>query len=339
MIFQTQRIMKHPHYERIGTRRNSVLRFGLVNNMPDAALENTERQFSNLLHRAAGDLPVDFRLYSMSSIARSEAGLSHLDAHGYRDLFALFNQPLDGLIITGTEPVFQNLRQEKYWPELTALFDWIARENLPTLFSCLAAHAAVLHFDGIERQPMPAKRFGLFDHAIATRHPLTAGLVTPLRVAHSRWNEVTRDALQTGSYQVLSYSPEAGADLFVKRQRDNWLFFQGHPEYDAQTLGREYRRDVRRFLLGTTETYPELPRHYFGAEEIEALARFRARAIAERKENFMGQFPATATAHVGDRTNRGATHIVGAWLQQIAESKSEAVMNTRRPPVLAGAHR
>ena len=46
--------------------------------MPDAALEDTEVQFFELLESAAGEIPVSLKLYSLPELPRSEAGEQHL---------------------------------------------------------------------------------------------------------------------------------------------------------------------------------------------------------------------------------------------------------------------
>ena len=51
---------------------------GLVNNMPDAALRTTERQFRDLLSRAAAEQPVSLRVFSLPELPRSEAGQLHV---------------------------------------------------------------------------------------------------------------------------------------------------------------------------------------------------------------------------------------------------------------------
>src|SRR5258708_1187615 len=79
------------------------LELGLVNNMPDAALESTERQFLEVLRAAAGDIPVRLRLFALPDVPRSDAGHAHLSA-GYASLDDLWDSRLDGLIVTGTEP-------------------------------------------------------------------------------------------------------------------------------------------------------------------------------------------------------------------------------------------
>jgi len=41
------------------------LTIGLINNMPDAALQATERQFMRLLRQAAGNVRIDFHCFSL----------------------------------------------------------------------------------------------------------------------------------------------------------------------------------------------------------------------------------------------------------------------------------
>ena len=53
---------------------------------------------------------------------------------------------------------------------------------------------------------------------------------------------------------MLSRSPVAGADLFIKQRKSLFVFLQGHPEYDPGSLLREYQRDA----FGET-TAVELP--------------------------------------------------------------------------------
>src|SRR6185312_17195275 len=108
-------------------------------------------------------------------------------------------------------------------------------------------------------------------------------------------------------------------ELFVKQRRNQMLFFQGHPEYDTQTLGREYLRDVRRYLTGMRDTYPDVPRNYFNATEKELLDRFRARALRERHEELMNHFPVLANRF--PMKSSVAATMFGAWLGHIAAAR------------------
>src|SRR5260370_24091306 len=126
---------------------------GLVNNMPDAALESTERQFLELLRAAAGDIPVRLRLFALPDVPRTDAGRAHLSA-GYANLDELWDSRLDGLIVTGTEPRAPELNDEPYWDSFVNLLQWAQLNTASTICSCLAAHAAVLHMDGVHRQAL-----------------------------------------------------------------------------------------------------------------------------------------------------------------------------------------
>src|SRR5882757_9882918 len=175
---------------------------GLLNNMPDAALEPTEGQFTALLDVAAGSHPVRLR-----------------------------HAP-DALIVTGTEPRAASLSDEPYWAQFVETLNWAEAHTVSSIWSCLAAHAAVEVLDGVRRQRLQHKRFGVFEHSVLAGHPLMRGVSAPLRMPHSRWNELPVAELRSAGYAILSSSPESGADLFVKQRRCLHLFFQGHPEYE-----------------------------------------------------------------------------------------------------------
>ena len=232
----------------MGKRSPQRVRIALINNMPDAALEDTEVQFFGLLDSAAGHIPLSLKLYSLPELPRSNAGQQHLK-NFYFDINDLLNSRFDGVIMTGTEPRQPDLREEPYWPVLTNVLDWAERNTVSTVLSCLAAHAGVLHSDGIPRHRLPDKQFGVFHYQKVRCHPLTDGAGDVMQFPHSRWNEVRADALASCGYQILTQSAEAGVDSFVKIKRDSlFVHFQGHPEYGTRTLLKEYRRDIKRFL-------------------------------------------------------------------------------------------
>jgi homoserine O-succinyltransferase len=317
-------------YRRRGSASEFCIELGLVNNMPDAALERTERQFFNLLGAAAPDLLVRVNFFSLSGIPRGEPAQDHLRRNGYRGTRELANAGLDALIVTGTEPRLPDLRIEPYWTELAGLFDWVAEDGPSTVFSCLAAHAAVLHYDGVERQRLAEKRFGSFDHVVAGHDYFTAKLAAPLRVAHSRWNEIGESALAAAGYRILTWSPQAGVDLFVKRQRSDLLFCQGHAEYDPGTLGREFHRDVRRFLAGESETWPALPANYYTPMEASQIERFRTRAAFDRRDSLISEFPAIRRRPESAEPPTAAVY--RAWLGQIVETKRRRHARPRTAP-------
>jgi homoserine O-succinyltransferase/O-acetyltransferase len=213
------------------------------------------------------------------------------------------------------EPGPGALRDEPYWCMFTELIDWAERHTTSSIWSCLAAHAAALHRDGIERRPLAAKCFGVYEFTKETDHPLLSGAPARSLVPHSRWNEVPADALAGAGYDVLTRSPDAGVDMFAKHDRSLFVYLQGHPEYDATTLLREYRRDVGRFLRRERDGYPALPRHYLDAASERSLEAFRRRALSARNPELLEGFPAaTVVERLANSWHASALRLYRNWL-------------------------
>lgn len=298
---------------------DTVLTIGLINNMPDAALQATERQFKGLLRAAAGARIVDLRYFSLRSVKRSWAAQSRIERF-YTKTADLGRLQLDGLIVTGAEPHAAFLSEEPYWQEFIELVDWAKANTRSTIWSCLAAHAAVLHLDGIERHRLPQKCSGVFDCSKMTDHWLTRDVGSSLRVAHSRLNELKRTDLVARGYQVLTQSHDAGVDIFSKRLGSHFLFFQGHPEYDVMSLQREYRRDVGRYLAGQRDNYPAIPSDYFDADTEYGLAAFERRARVERNPALIAELPRLAVR--ADAATGAAVRLMFRnWLQYLVGSE------------------
>jgi homoserine O-succinyltransferase len=294
------------------------LTIGLVNNMPDAALKSTERQFRDLLTGAAGGPSVALRVFSFPELPRSEQGRRHVAEH-HEPIENLWGSQFDGLIVTGAAPVSPALEQEPCWPVLARLVEWAEQHTKSTIWSCLAAHVAVRHIDGIERRPLGGKLSGVFECERIADHPLLALLPGRWTTPHSRYNELPEAALRARGYRILSRSHAAGADIFVKRCNSLFVFLQGHPEYDAGALGREYRRDVGQFLAGKRDDYPELPENYFAQDVAEAMQAFRDAALRDRDAIELDRFPALP---VNAPWHGAAVDLYAAWLAQLSARRS-----------------
>lgn len=306
-------------------RREDCLTLALINNMPDPALEDTELQFFDLLDSASEDRLIVVKLYSLTGVPRTDRGQRHLNSF-YYDLDELWNNRLDGMIITGTEPRQPNLQDEPYWGALTRVLDWAEHNTSSTILSCLAAHASVLHGDGVDRHRLPDKKFGVFDSVKVSEHPLIKDMVEQIRFPHSRWNEVRADELSSGGYSVLTESSEAGVDLFVKRKKQSlFVHFQGHPEYGARTLLKEYRRDIKRFLAKERETYPTMPEGYFDGAAAQVMNDFRETAMSNRREETAASFPeAAAVGGLQNSWRSSAVSVYRNWLKYMESRKTEA---------------
>jgi homoserine O-succinyltransferase len=301
---------------------------GLVNNMPDAALRSTERQFYELLSAASKDHRVCLRLFSIPELPRGDLG-RRLIAQSYEDITRLWTSRLDGLIVTGTEPRAAALTNETYWTTLTKLVDWAEDHTFSTIWSCLAAHAAVLHLDCIPRRALREKLTGTFDCGKAEEHTIMFGLPSRWRVPHSRCNELPEDALVSNGYRILSSSVEAGADIFVKHRTSLFIFMQGHPEYDPGALGREYRRDAVRFLAGERDSYPEIPRGYFDNETTALLTAYRQQALRKQGCDLVPKFPCVDQQKLLYDWRKVAIQLYTNWLSCLAEEKARTLSLSR----------
>jgi homoserine O-succinyltransferase/O-acetyltransferase len=251
-----------------------LLTIGIVNNMPPAAIQSTERHFCNLLNVACRDIPFRLRWFRLTGARPSN----------YERMEDLWEGDVDGLIVTGVEPRTASLSDESFWDPLTRTVDWAGRHCSSAIWSCLGAHAAVLYLDGIERQPHQEKIFGIFASEKVAEHPMLAGTQSVWHVPHSRWNDLSEDDLKARGYKVLAKSRDAGVDLFIKTfKRSLFVFVQTHPEYDVDTLLREYRRDIARYQSASQNSYPKFPRNYFDRQITAELEAIQREAPDERK--------------------------------------------------------
>jgi homoserine O-succinyltransferase len=299
------------------------LDIGLVNNMPDSALEGTEAQFTALLRAACGERTVRLRVASLADLPRGAEARALIEAR-YWPLETLLASKPDALIITGTEPKASLLSDEPYWRQLTDVMDHAATRTISSIFSCLAAHAVVLHLDAIPRRRLETKRFGVYSERIQVEHPLTANLGEVVRTPHSRWNDLSADALLDAGYTILSASADGGVGTFCRQGASLLLLFQGHPEYEERTLLKEYQRDVGRYISGEYRQYPVTPQGYFAAEAVALLGDFE-RGCQSAPPKSLAAFPFKEVARTlkNDWTPQ-AVQIYRNWLDFIETRKRNA---------------
>ena len=254
------------------------LHVGFLNMMPDAALQATERQFIRLVGGCNRIAQFYVYPFSLDGLPRSQETLDYID-HYYNTFDELKESGIDALIITGANVATPSLDQEPFWEPLMEVVDW-ARDNVAsTLCSCLATHAVLQRFYGIERRPMATKKWGVFSHRTAFEgHPLLRGINTRFDVPHSRFNDISREQLEQAGLSVLVESDEGGVHMAVSEDHFRAIFFQGHPEYDINSLLKEYKREVYRYLKGEVKESPPFPRHYFPETARAALDRFMSQA-------------------------------------------------------------
>jgi homoserine O-succinyltransferase len=279
---------------------------------------------------AAHGIAFQWKLFYVPEVPRGETGRFHLDQY-YENIDALWACRLDGLIVTGTEPRTAALADEPYWPTLTKLVDWAEDRTTSTIWSCLAAHAAVLHLDGIQRRALHEKLSGVFDCSKAESHAILAHGPSRWCVPHSRYNELPEEVLVAKGYCILSRSPEAGADIFAKHRKSLFIFLQGHPEYDAAALLREYRRDTVRFLAGKRVSYPQMPCGYFDNVTSVALAAYQEQVLRGPNADPAPCFPTVPEERLRHRWRGLAIQLYANWLSYLVEQRPQNLRSLSSP--------
>jgi len=235
----------------------------LLNLMPTKI--DTETQLARLLGNTP--LQVNLELLSMSTHETKNTPQEHLLTF-YKTFRQIRDRKFDGMIITGAPVEHLEFEQVDYWPELCEIFEWTNTNVHSTFHICWGAQAALYYHYGVRKHPLPEKLFGVFPHTVDYRRSiLFRGFDDTFMAPHSRHTTIRReDVERIPSLRVLASSPEAGV-YAVSSRRGRRIFIMGHSEYDADTLGKEYRRDKalglpiappKNYYPGDDDTLPPL---------------------------------------------------------------------------------
>ena len=258
------------------------LHIGLLNMMPDAALQVTEQQFMRLVGNSNKIAQFYVHPFSVPGLARSESTQAYIDQY-YSTFDTLRAEGLDALIITGANVANPLLEEEPFWKPLTEVMEWAAEHVTSVLCSCLSTHALMKHFYAIDRQPLESKLWGVYSHRVkAPNHPLLRDINTRFDVPHSRHNAITRDQFESAGLSILIESPDAGVHMVVSPDQFRRIYLQGHPEYDTNSLLKEYKREVLRYLNDERDC-PPFPTNYMPPEAQDIAERYIERALRVRK--------------------------------------------------------
>lgn len=257
-----------------------ALHVGLLNMMPDAALEATERQFFRLIGSSNPITQFHVHPFTLDVLPRSAAASAHIAEH-YETFDGIRERGLDALIVSGANVTEADLAAETFWESLKAVIDWADRHVTSTLCSCLATHAVMLARHGVRRRSLAQKCWGVFEHDIVRQdHPLVGDVNTRMAVPHSRFNEIPVADFERAGLHVLAAGTEPGAQLVVSADGFRTVFMQGHPEYDRISLMKEYKREVNRYIDGALAAWPPMPKHYFDKVAVAVLNEYRLRVEA-----------------------------------------------------------
>ena len=226
--------------ERAGKQDIRPLQILMLNLMPTKI--DTETQLSRLLGNTP--LQVELTLMHTSSHKSKNTSEDHLLAF-YTTFDKVKDRYFDGLVITGAPVEMLEFEEVEYWDELCEIMEWSTTHVHSTFHICWGAQAGLYYHFGVHKKTLDKKMFGVFPHiADYKRSMLFRGFDDVFMVPHSRHTTIEREDLENiPGLKILASSPEAGV-FALSTKKGRQIFITGHPEYDAETLGREYWRDV-----------------------------------------------------------------------------------------------
>ena len=239
--------------ERAGHQDIRPLQILMLNLMPTKI--DTETQLSRLLGNTP--LQVELTLMHTSSHKSKNTSEDHLLAF-YTTFDKVKDRYFDGLVITGAPVEMLEFEEVEYWDELCEIMEWSTTHVHSTFHICWGAQAGLYYHFGVHKKTLDKKMFGVFPHiADYKRSMLFRGFDDVFMVPHSRHTTIDREDLENiPGLKILASSPEAGV-FALSTKKGRQIFITGHPEYDAETLGREYWRDVN------ANKPIEIPKNYY----------------------------------------------------------------------------
>lgn len=229
------------------------LRIVVLNLMPIKV--TTETDLVRLLSNTP--LQIDITFMKLRSHTPRHTPVEHMMMF-YKDFELLRPQKFDGMIITGAPVELLPFDEVGYWQEICDVFRWADTHVTSTMYICWAAQAG-LHFHyGVEKHALREKMFGVFEQRINDPlMPLFRGFDDTFHMPHSRHTGVWREDIAAHpELTIAAESPQSGVSIVVARG-GRQVFVMGHMEYVADTLHKEYVRD-----LGTRDDVP-LPTGYY----------------------------------------------------------------------------
>lgn len=225
----------------------------ILNLMPEK--ERTEAQLLRLLGNTS--LQVNVTFLKMVTHESKNTSKYHLDQF-YTTFSEVKNRKYDGMIITGAPIELLPFEEVDYWQELSEIMDWTKNNVTSTLHICWGAQAALFYHFGIDKFELACKCSGIFSHKVSDRsEKLLRGFDDEFFAPHSRYTDVSqKEIIENPGLKLLSYSEEAGP-FIMSANGGKQIMITGHLEYDAGTLGDEFKRDLQRGL----DT--QLPENYF----------------------------------------------------------------------------
>ena len=216
------------------------LKIGVLNLMP--VKHDTEIQ----LLRAMSNTPlqVDVTFVCVENHISKNTPMSHLNKF-YSKFPEIKDQKFDGFIITGAPLEKMDFEEVEYWDELKEIMDWTETNVTSTLHLCWAAQAGLYYHYDIHKHFLDKKMFGIFEHKVLKRRePLMRGFDDVFLAPHSRHTGIDDEKIAKDDRLTVLAESELAGSFIVMAEKGKKIFVTGHPEYDRDTLDKEYKRDL-----------------------------------------------------------------------------------------------
>lgn len=241
----------------------------LVLNLMPTKIE-TETQLLRKLSNTP--LQVDVEFLQTASYQPRHVEPSHLDTF-YQVFDEIRDRTFDGMIITGAPLDYTAFEDVDYWSELCEIMKWSRTHVHCTLYMCWGVYAGLYYHYGINKVDLPEKLSGVFEHYMLKKNsPLFRGFDDIFYAPQSRAMTVEREAVErVPELELLAFSDIAGVTM-LKTKDSRQFFITCHPEYDSDTLAKEYFRDKEKGMN------PRVPVNYFPEDDPmkEPVVRWRS---------------------------------------------------------------
>ncbi|MFC6175408.1 homoserine O-succinyltransferase [Companilactobacillus huachuanensis] len=152
---------------------------------------------------------------------------------------------LDGFIITGSPVEKLDFPQVSYFDEINELIDLLDQLNIPQLYVCWGAMAALNRLYDIDKKILPHKTFGIFQNQILTDSDLLKNVSDNFPSPHARYAEMSHEQLNNEpNLKISAVSQNGLLTLVESTNMKHQTFLFSHLEYQRDGLDKEYHREL-----------------------------------------------------------------------------------------------
>ena len=256
--------------ERACTQDIRPLKIAILNLMPNKL--DTELHLLRSLSNTP--LQLDITFLQTESYVPTHVSESHMEKF-YNYFSEIKDKRFDGLIITGAPVELKEFEEVDYWDEVVEIMEWSKTHVTSTLYICWAAQAGLYYHYGIKKHILNKKISGVYEHhPLHNKLPIIRGFDDKFYVPHSRNTGVDGEAIRKNKELTIVAESDETGPYIILNSTGSQVFVTGHPEYDPDTLDKEYHRDLAK---GGDCV---MPKNYYKNDDVndEILVKWRSHA-------------------------------------------------------------